>query len=73
MYGCSNYGPTFGGYLGRHDIYTPDNAVNKQTAYTYCGSTYSLPPGYAVGFCSFFTGDSHYTPTDIEVFYETIS
>ena len=73
MYSCTNYGPTFGGNLGQHDIYTPNDAVNTQTAFTYCGSTYSLPPGNAVGHCAFFAGESSFTPTDIEVFYETTS
>jgi len=73
MYSCTSYGPTFGGNLGQHDIYTPNDAVNKQTAFTYCGSTYSLPPGNSVGYCAFFAGKSKFTPTDIEVFYETTS
>ena len=73
MYSCSNYGPTFGGNLGQHDIYTPNDAVNQLTAFTYCGSTYSLPQGYSVGHCAFFAGGSHFTPTDIEVFYEITS
>ncbi|XP_020600948.1 TLD domain-containing protein 1-like [Orbicella faveolata] len=73
MYSCSSYGPTFGGNLGQHDIYTPNDAVNKKRAFTYCGSTYSPPPGNSVGFCSFFAGGSQFTPTDIEVFYETTS
>ena len=73
MYTCTSYGPTFGGNLGRHDIYTPNDAVNTQTAFTYCGSTYSLPPGNSVGYCAFFAGESNFTPTDIKAFYETTS
>jgi len=73
MYSCYRYGPTFGENLGQHDIYAPNDAVNGQTAFTYCGSTYSPPTGNSVGYCAFFAGGSHFTPTDIEVFYETIS
>ncbi|KAL9961079.1 hypothetical protein ACROYT_G029960 [Oculina patagonica] len=44
MFSCSSYGPVFGSDLvGHHDIYIPDNAANNQDAFTYCGSTYSLP------------------------------
>ena len=66
MYGCSNYGPTF----GAHDIYISDNALTNQNSYTRCGSAYSVPSGYSAGNCGFFTGDYYFTPTDIEVFYE---
>ena len=72
MYGCSNYGPTFGSNSGDHDIYISDNALSNQTSHTRCGSTYSVPPGYSAGDCRFFvgaTGDK-FIPTDIEVFYE---
>ena len=65
MYSCTSYGPTFGGNLGQHNIYTPNDAVNTQTAFTYCGSTYSLLPGNSVGYCAFFAGESKFTPTDI--------
>ena len=73
MYSCSSYGPTFGGNHGQHDIYMPNLAVNNQNSFTICGSTYSLPQGYLAGYCSFFAGGSHFTPTDIEVFYEATS
>ena len=66
MYHCSSYGPTF----GSHDIYISDNASSNSASYTYCGQTYSVPSGYSVGYCGFFTGGQHFTPTDIEVFYE---
>ena len=68
MYGCSNYGPTFG--ASGHDIYISDNALTNQNSYTRCGSTYSVPSGYSAGNCGFFTGGYQFTPTDIEVFYE---
>ena len=67
MYGCSNYGPTFG---NGHGIYISDNALSNQNSYTRCGYAYSVPSGYSAGYCGFFTGGKYFTPTDIEVFYE---
>ncbi|XP_078345652.1 uncharacterized protein LOC144631135 [Oculina patagonica] len=68
MYSYTNYGPTFG---GGHDIYISDNALSNQNSYTECGYTYSVPSGYSAGdYCNFFTGGRHFTPTNIEVFYE---
>ena len=70
IYRCSSYGPTFGhGY----DIYISNNAARNRNSYTYCGATYPLPPGYSSpGYsCSFYAGSYSFTPTDIEVFYET--
>ena len=67
MYRCSSRGPTFG---SGHDIYISDNALSNQNSYTNCGNTYSVPSGYSAGNCGFFTGGFHFTPTDIEVFYE---
>ena len=63
----SSYGPSFG--YGP-DIYISDNATVNQNSSTQCGGTYSFPPGYSTAGCDFFTGGSHFTPTDIEVFYE---
>ena len=42
IYRCSNYGPTFGGYQGRHDIQLRNNAGNIQNSFTTCGSTYAV-------------------------------
>ena len=73
IYRCSTYGPTFGyGGENGHDIYIPDNPIINQPTnpFTRCGSTYSAPPGYSDGDCGFFTGALHFTPSDIEVFYE---
>ena len=67
MYRCNSYGPTFG---AGHEIYIYNDAMNNQHSYTKCGYTYSIPPGYSAGHCGFFTGALHFTPTDIEVFYE---
>ena len=66
MYGCSTWGPFFGG----HDIRIYDNALNNQGSQTYCGFTYSVPSGYSSGWCRFLTPTDKFTPTDIEVFYE---
>ena len=66
MYHCSNYGPTF----GHHAIYISNNALSNSGSHTNCGLTYSVPSGYSAGNCGFFTGAYHFTPTDIEVFYE---
>ena len=70
MYRCSTYGPTFGAGIEHFDIYTANNALITAGSYTACGATYSVPAGYSAGQCGFFTGGYHFTPTDIEVFYE---
>ena len=67
MYSCSTYGPTFG---SGHGIYIANDALNNLNSHTRCGYVYSIPSGYSSGYCGFFTGGSHFTPTDIEVFYE---
>jgi len=66
----SNYGPTFG---GGHDIHISNNAASNKQSYTSCGNTYPLPPGYysSRSSCTFYAGSYKFTPTDIEVFYET--
>ena len=66
MYRCNTYGPTF----GNHDIYISDGSGNNQNSYTRCGYTYTTPSGYSTGNCGFFTGGSHFSPKDVEVFYE---
>ena len=74
IYRCSSYGPTFGGYQGRHDIQLRINAGNIQNSFTTCGSTYAVPTGYtAFAKCVFFSGSELFTPTDLEVFYEITS
>ncbi|XP_068736574.1 uncharacterized protein [Montipora capricornis] len=69
IYRCSNYGPTF----GPGDIYISNNAASNQESYTWCGFSYPLPPGYYSSSysCRFYAGSYKFTPTDIEVFYET--
>ena len=75
MFGCYNYGPTFGASadVGYHDILISDNALDiPGSSYSLCGATYSVPSGYSAGACGFFAGGSGvtFTPTDVEVFYE---
>ena len=66
----SGYGPFFGGGA---DLLIHNNAASNQNSYTYCGNTYHLPPGYSssVSSCRFYAGSYTFTPTDVEVFYET--
>ena len=66
---CDSYGPTFGWF----DIFISNNSASNQNSYTYCGRSYPLPPGYSLSGsnCTFYAGSFYFTPTDIEVFYET--
>ena len=66
---CDSYGPRF----GWGDISISNNAASNQYSYTYCGLSYLLPPGYSLSGpnCKFYAGSYEFTPTDIEVFYET--
>ena len=68
--GYARYGPTFGG----HDIHISSNAGSNQGSYFSCGVSYHLPPGYSSANSSChasFAGSQYFTPTNIEVFYET--
>ena len=69
---CSTYGPTFG---GAHDLHISNNAASNRNSYTSCGYSYPLPHGYSAYYssCRFYAGGSsiYFTPTDVEVFYET--
>ena len=64
---------TLGPYFGRADIRISNNSASNQDSYTYCGRSYPLPPGYSLSGpnCTFYAGSYTFTPTDIEVFYET--
>ena len=66
---CDSYGPIFGG----GDIHISNNAASNQYSYTDCGWSYPLPPGHSLSGskCKFYAGSNQFTPTDIEVFYET--
>ena len=69
VYRCDFYGPVF----GPGDIYISNNSASNQESDTYCGESYPLPPGYSLSGpnCKFYAGSHRFTPTDIEVFYET--
>ena len=66
---CDTWGPIF----GEGDIRISNNAASNTNSYTYCGWSYPLPPGYSLSGpnCTFYAGSFYFTPTDIEVFYET--
>ena len=66
---CDLSGPRF----GKYDIFISNNSASNQHSRTYCGKNYPLPPGYSLSGsnCKFYAGSYRFTPTDIEVFYET--
>ena len=66
---CVTLGPSF----GRGEILISDNSASNQESRTYCDRSYPLPPGYSLSGsdCKFYAGSHQFTPTDIEVFYET--
>jgi len=70
IYRHPSYGPIFG---GGNDIRIWNNAASNRQSHTHCGHTYPLPPGYSSSgwSCTFYAGSYTFTPTDIEVFYET--
>ena len=63
------YGPIF----GEADILISNNSASNRRSRTYCGWSYPIPPGYSLSGrnCKFYAGSYRFTPTDIEVFYET--
>ena len=66
---CDSFGPIF----GLSDIFISNNSASNNDSRTYCGWSYPLPPGYSLSRtnCTFYAGSHKFTPTDIEVFYET--
>ena len=66
----SRYGPFFGSGA---DLIIQNNAASNRNSFTSCGNTYHLPPGYSAthGSCRFYAGSYQFTPSDVEVFYET--
>ena len=69
MYHCSTTGPSFGWC----DIYISNDASNNNDSRTHCGHTYTAPPGHRRhSSCPFYAGSYRFSPTDIEVFYETL-
>ena len=70
VYGCSSYGPTFG---GGHDIYISSYASYSSWSSSNLGHTYSPPSGYYYwsNFAqTFLAGSYRFTPDEIEVFYD---
>ena len=66
---CASYGPYF-----NIDLFITNNAASKRDSRTYCGVNYDLPTGADYGkACKFYAGTYGFTPTDVEVFYETTS
>ena len=70
IYRCFDRGPAFG---NGHDLRLTHEAEGYRNSYTYCGSSFPLPPGYsASGYsCKFYAGSYKFTPSNVEVFYET--
>ena len=72
IYRCSDYGPIFG---SGHDLLISNKAASNRYSYTGCGDTYHLPPGNSSSgsSCRFYAGggSNKFSPTDVEVFYET--
>ena len=69
---CPSNRPRFG---SGGDLFIYNNAASNQQSHTSCGRTYPLPPGYSASdnSCRFYAGGQSFkfTPSDIEVFYET--
>ena len=67
---CRGRGPMFG--VGP-DIRIFDITPNNPKSWTSCGNSYPLPPGYSSSGsdCTFYAGSYKFSPTDVEVFYET--
>ena len=70
-YGCSSYGPTFG---GGHVIQIASEASSSKNSPSNLGNAYNPPSGHSHGSeftTSFLAGSSHFKPDEVEVFYET--
>ena len=71
--GCyPSTGPIFG---GGQDISISDYASSNSNSYSDLGHTYSPPSGYSFGSTfaqTFLAGSKHFTPDEVEIFYETI-
>ena len=71
IYGHRPYGPIFG---GGHDIYISNYASSNRNSISNLGHTYSPPSGYSYSSTfakSFMAGTYHFTPDEVETFYET--
>ncbi|XP_028518811.1 TLD domain-containing protein 1-like, partial [Exaiptasia diaphana] len=68
IYRYYNYGPTFG---SGHDMCISNHASGRSNS-NFRPYDYTIPPGCSYSnYCSFYTGNGRFTPSDIEVFYET--
>ena len=71
IYGCSRYGPLFG---GGDDIRIASYASSNSNSFLNLGHTYSPPSGhsYRSSFTqSFLAGSLTFKPDEVEVFYES--
>ena len=66
---CASHGPFFNA-----DLEITNNAASNRYSRTHCGFSYNLPEDAGYGdTCKFYAGTYRFTPTDVEVFYETTS
>ena len=71
IYSGSSYGPVFGGGI---DILISNYASSNSNSHSFLGATYSPPSGYSYGSTfakTFLAGTHHFTPDEVETFYET--
>ena len=71
IYDYQSHVPTFG---GGHDIFISNYASSSRNSYSNLGSEYSPPSGYSYSSTfaqTFLAGTYHFTPDEIETFYET--
>ena len=71
IYDYQSHVPTFG---GGHDIFISNYASSSRNSYSNLGSEYSPPSGYSYSSTfaqTFLAGTYHFTPEEIETFYET--
>ena len=74
IYDCSSDGPTFGGGF---DIRIVDYASSGSGSNTHLGYTYTPPSGYSYRSTFTYTflqgqrNTDHFTPDEVETFYET--
>ena len=71
IYVGSSSGPSFG---GGSDSYISNYASSNSNSYSNLGFTYSPPSGYSLHSTfaqTFLAGTYHFTPDEVETFYET--
>ncbi|KXJ04887.1 hypothetical protein AC249_AIPGENE18224, partial [Exaiptasia diaphana] len=71
--GYAGYGPIFGcEYVYYHDnLHISNHASSNDYSYSYLGRAYQPPPGCTIPCPYFLVGKFKFTPSDVEVFYET--